>query len=452
MISYKTALALIYWYYSTRIPRLSKKLALIFRYSKILYVKYINGLYPAWRQDKGIKELFLVMADLSVAGRQFRTQADYKAALRDQAQIEAIKAKVNMNQPGEVITLSTDLKAGKYKFTTLVGRDFKEEIQELAEKYIKQGYTKDSKIKNTKKKKATKKASKNGSGAKQSSSRNIKSLDEYDEKMQKEIKAVLKQKEKRRKLIVALCSIVALACFGYYGIYYYTADRTQSNYNELADLKGSDTLAGPQGVTIHYTDEEDIELTVLEEYETLYNKNKRLIGWLRIDGTDIDYPVMQTTDNEYYLDHNYNQEYDKNGSLFLDADCDVVRRNTNLIIYGHHMKSGKMFGNLNRYSSESYCKEHSIIQFDTIYEKGTYQVMYVFRSRIYNEDEIVFKYYQFFDALSEKEFNSNMEEMAAISLYDTGVTASFGDELLTLSTCDSSETDGRFVVVAKRIS
>ena len=78
--------------------------------------------------------------------------------------------------------------------------------------------------------------------------------------------------------------------------------------------------------------------------------------------------------------------------------------------------------------------------------------MYVFRSRIYNEDEIVFKYYQFFDALSEKEFDSNMKEMAAISLYDTGVTASFGDELLTLSTCDSSETDGRFVVVAKRIS
>ena len=77
--------------------------------------------------------------------------------------------------------------------------------------------------------------------------------------------------------------------------------------------------------------------------------------------------------------------------------------------------------------------------------------MYVFRSKIYNEDEIVFKYYQFLDAASEKEFTSNMQEMAAISLYDTGVTASYGDELLTLSTCDNSETDGRFVVVAKKI-
>lgn len=401
------------------------------------------------------------MADLSVAGRQFRTQADYNAALRDQKQIEAIKAKVNMEQPGEVISLYEDLRAGKYRLMTIVGRDFKEEIQELAEKYKKQGYTKDSVIKASKKKKKQdkKQNTKQSKAAKQSGKtgkdgkKKKKSLEDYDEKMQKEIKAALLQRERRRKMIVILCSVVAVACFGYYGVYYYFAERTQSNYENLSDLKGDYSLVSQTpNVTIHYTEEEEIELTVLEEYETLYNKNKRLIGWLKIDGTNIDYPVMQTTNNEYYLDHNYNQEYDKNGSLFLDTECDVVRRNTNLIIYGHHMKSGKMFGNLNLYSSESYCKEHSIIQFDTIYEKGTYQVMYVFRSRIYNEDEIVFKYYQFFDAATEREFNSNMSEMAAISLYDTGVTANFGDELLTLSTCDSSETDGRFVVVAKRIS
>lgn len=387
------------------------------------------------------------MADFIVAGRQFRTQSDYKAALRDQAQIEAIKGKINMEQPGEVIRLSEDLKAGKYQMTTLVGRDFKDEVQELAEKYKKQGYTKDSKVK---KKKAA------GTGKKDGKVTPKKvSLEDYDAKMQKEIKEVLKKREKRRKLIVALCSVIALGCFGYYGVYYYYADKTQADYNELSELKGSTTLAsayGTQGVTIHYTEEEEeAELTVLEEYETLYNKNKRLIGWLKIEDTNIDYPVLQTTDNVYYLDHNFEQEYDRNGSLFLDAECDIVHRNTNLIIYGHHMRSGKMFGNLNKYSSESYCKEHPTIQFDTIYEKGTYQVMYVFRSKIYNEDEIVFKYYQFFDAVSEKEFTSNMQEMAALSLYDTGVTASFGDELLTLSTCDNSETDGRFVVVAKRI-
>lgn len=383
------------------------------------------------------------MADLIVAGRQFRTKADYDAALRDQAKIDAIKAKVNMQQPGEVISLWTELSAGEYHFTTLVGEDFEEEIEELANKYKKQGYTEDSRVKLPKQNKKSKKTN---------IKKNTPALEAYDEQMQKEIKSVLKKNEIRRKIIVILCSLIAIGCFGYYGVYYYYSDKTQTQYEDLADLKGSNALAtGRPNVVIHRTEEEEIELTVLEEYQTLYNKNKKLIGWLKIDDTNIDYPVMQTSNNEYYLDHNYNQEYDKNGSLFLDADCDVVHRSTNLIIYGHHMKSGKMFGNLNKYSSESYYKDHSKIQFDTIYEKGTYEVMYVFRSRIYNEDEVVFKYYQFLNAVSEQEFNSNMQEMKELSMYDTGVTASYGDSLLTLSTCDNSEEDGRFVVVAKKI-
>ncbi len=423
------------------------------------------------------------MAGFEVAGKKFRTEADYRAALRDQAKIKEIKAKVHMEQPGEVIALYADMQDGEYKFETSIGNDFDDKIYELAEAYKKQGYNKDSKLPTDKKKFLKKTA---GSRHKAVPERNLSkppekqadqkslrqgrksqvaaeksgktgmntdtSLDAYDKDMQKEIMRELNKREKRRKLTVVFCSVVAIVCFGYFGVYYYFTDRTEMRYASLAELKGSNTLAGiAPSVTIHYTDDEELELEVLEEYQTLYNKNKSLIGWLKIADTNIDYPVMQTVNNEYYLDHNYSQEYDKNGSLFLDKDCDVVHRNTNLIIYGHHMKSGKMFGNLNKYSSESYCKEHSTIQFDTIYEKGTYEVMYVFRSRIYNEDEIVFKYYQFFDAESEKEFNSYMQEMAALSLYDTGVTAAYGDELLTLSTCDNSEADGRFVVVAKRV-
>lgn len=395
------------------------------------------------------------MADLKVAGRQFRTKADYDAALRDQAKIDAIKAKVNMQQPGEVISLWTELSAGKYHFATLVGDDFEEEIEELANKYKKQGYTEESKVKlpkQNRKSKKTDKRNNQGKNDEKEAYQNTPALEAYDEQMQKEIKSVLKKNEIRRRIIVILCSLLAIGCFGYYGVYYYYSDKTQTQYDDLADLKGSNALAANRpNVVVHRTDKEEIELTVLEEYQTLYNKNKKLIGWLKIDDTNIDYPVMQTTNNEYYLDHNYNQEYDKNGSLFLDADCDVVHRSTNLIIYGHHMKSGKMFGNLNKYSSESYYKDHSKIQFDTIYEKGTYEVMYVFRSRIYNEDEVVFKYYQFLNAVSEQEFNSNMQEMKELAMYDTGVTASYGDSLLTLSTCDNSEEDGRFVVVAKKI-
>ncbi len=392
------------------------------------------------------------MAGFEVAGRRLRTEADYKAALRDQKLIQQIRSQVDMEQPGAVITLYSDMQAGKYRFETVVGNDFDDEIYELAEKYKSQGYNKDSRV-SARKKREKKPKQKKQKDVKQQKAKQV-SLEDYDADMQKEILAQIKKRDRRRRLLVILCSVVAVGCFGYFGVYSFFVERNEMDYENLSRLKGNSALTGSlfHGVTIHYTEEEEVELEVLEEYQTLYNKNKKLIGWLKIDDTIIDYPVMQTVNNEYYLDHNFNQEYDKNGSLFLDKDCDVVRRNTNLIIYGHHMKSGKMFGSLNSYSNEEYGKKHALIQFDTIYEKGTYEVMYVFRSRIYNEDEVVFKYYQFLDVASEAEFNSNMQEMAALSLYDTGVTARYGDELLTLSTCDSSETDGRFVVVAKRVS
>ena len=392
------------------------------------------------------------MEGFEVAGRKFRTVADYNAALRDQKKIQQIKKQIHLEQPGEVITLYQEMQSGKYRFETMVGNDFDDEIYELATKYKNQGYTADSKLNGkARKKKEKNQPAKKIKERKMSKEEKNVALEDYDAQMQQEIKAELKKRETKRKLLVAACMIVAIGCFGYFGVYYFYAGRTEASYANLAQLKGSGLLNQVNNVTIHYTEEEEADLQILEEYQTLYNKNKSLIGWLKIDDTNIDYPVMQTSNNEYYLDHNFNQEYDKNGSLFLDADCDVVHRNTNLIIYGHHMKSGKMFGNLNKYSSESYYKDHSLIQFDTIYEKGTYEIMYVFRSRIYNEDEVVFKYYQFLDAASEKEFESDMQEMAALSLYDTGVTASYGDELLTLSTCDNSEEDGRFVVVAKRV-
>ncbi len=399
------------------------------------------------------------MAGFEVAGRKFRTEADYKAALRDKAKIDEIKKQVNMEQPGEVISLYAKMQSGSFRFETAVGNDFDDEIYELAQQFKKQGYNQNSKIDPRKKGKKSGKSTVKGQQKKPATSKKPEkdqevSLDKYDKAMQKEILAELKKRERRRKMIVVLCGITAVVCFAYFGVYSYFTERTEMDYENLAQLKGSSNLAAymqSQKPTIHRTQEEEVELTVLEEYQTLYNKNKKLIGWIKIDDTQIDYPVMQTANNEYYMDHNFNQEYDRNGSLFLDKDCDIVHRNTNLIIYGHHMKSGKMFGGLNKYSSEEYCKAHPNIQFDTIYERGTYEVMYVFRSRIYNEDEVVFKYYQFLDAASAQEFNSNMQEMAALSLYDTGVTASYGDQLLTLSTCDYSEEDGRFVVVAKRV-
>ena len=383
--------------------------------------------------------------ELTVAGRRFRTRADYEAALRDQKKIERIKAETDLDNPKQIYELLKDLQSGSYRFETIVGRDFDDEIYEKAEALKKQGITPENAAKTVK---ADKKKKEKRSKKKEYSV----NLSDYDKDMQKQILIELRKQEKRRKLIVVLSSLVAVLCFGYFGVYYFFAARTSMDYEQLSDLKGSDALSETQEKNDFSLHKSSVKLPdILDEYKTLYSKNKRLIGWLKIDDTNIDYPVMQTENNEYYLDHNFNQEYDKNGSLFLDCDCNVYPRSTNMIIYGHHMKSGSMFGNLQQYAKESYGKKHSVIEFDTIYEKATYQVMYVFRSQVYNEDDVVFKYYQFIEANSEEEFNFYMKEMASMSLYDTGVTANFGDSLLTLSTCDSSQTDGRFVVVAKRI-
>ena len=391
-----------------------------------------------------------------VAGRQFRTKTDYEAALRDKKKIGKICSEYDLKDPKEVLELYGKLKAGDYRFETMVGNDFDDKIYELAEKYKgtkeedKAGQKKKGRIKGQKNQKK-------GSAA--SEGKNAKttvSLEDLDKDMQREVAAQLKARDRRRKLLVVLCTAGAVLCFGYFAVYYYLAEKTDNDYNQLADLKNSDALANTntpaEKTLVVRGQEEEIELPdVLDEYKTLYNKNRRLIGWLKIDDTIIDYPVMQTTNNEYYLDHNFNQEKDNNGSIFMDKDCMAWPRSQNLILYGHHMRSGKMFGDLEKYAKESYYKEHSVIGFDTIYEKGTYQVMYVFRTKVLKENEIAFKYYQFIDANSEEEFNSYMKEMEEMSLYDTGVTAGYGDDLLTLSTCDHSQTDGRFVVVAKRV-
>lgn len=380
------------------------------------------------------------------AGRQFRTEADYKLALHDKAEIEKIKKQRNTDTPEQIDALLADIAQGKIRLYTILKEDFTEELQDKKETLLKagDGFGKEDK----RKKPAGRQRASSGK------SKSHTSLDEFDADMQKRILREMKKREHIRRGIVAVCSLLVVGSLAYLANYSYRTKRLDDYAAIQKNLKNTalTTPETPETPVIHYDDDTaDTLPDILPEYQTLYSLNKRLIGWVKIDDTYIDYPVLQTVNNDYYLNHNFDQEEDKNGSIFLDKDCSIYPRSTNLILYGHHMRSGRMFGQLNKYSSEKFYKEHKYIQFDTIYEKGTYEVMYVFRSKIYEESEIVFKYYQFTDAVSETEFESNMMQMADMSLYDTGVSAEYGDELLTLSTCDYYTSDGRFVVVAKKI-
>lgn len=176
--------------------------------------------------------------------------------------------------------------------------------------------------------------------------------------------------------------------------------------------------------------------------------NEDIVGWLEIEDTDISYPVFQGTDNSYYMTHNYKKEKSRNGSIFLDKDYDWNIKSNNLLMYGHNLNNGKMFQDLLKYKDEDYYKKHKIIRFTTDNEDNEYEIMAVFKSRVYYKSEKnVFRYYQFINPKSEKEYNEFVENSKKASLYDTKVDSEYGDELITLSTCSYHTEDGRFAIV-----
>lgn len=190
---------------------------------------------------------------------------------------------------------------------------------------------------------------------------------------------------------------------------------------------------------------------ILPEYADLYEKNDDLVGWIRIPDTKINYPVMQTKeDMEYYLHRDFNGNEDVNGLPFLDARCDVEKPTTNLLIYGHSMNSGAMFAGLADYKDYDFYQKHKKIYFDTMQERGEYEIVAVFQSRVAYVDEVAFRYYNFIQADTQAEFDSFISTVEKLAYYDTGNEAVFGDQLLTLSTCDREITDGRLVVLARR--
>jgi len=192
---------------------------------------------------------------------------------------------------------------------------------------------------------------------------------------------------------------------------------------------------------------------VVNPYKDYFLRNSDMAGWIKIEGTVIDYPVMQTIEDEnYYLYLGFDKEDNENGSLILDTDSRITEPlSTNLIIHGHNMKSGKMFGTLTEYENQDYFEEHRYIQLFTKECERNYEIVAVFRSQVYKVKDEVFKYYKFFQADTQEEFDDFYNNIKYLSVYDTGVEAEFGDHFLTLSTCVYHVETGRLVVVAREI-
>ncbi|MBQ6153404.1 MAG: sortase [Ruminococcus sp.] len=225
--------------------------------------------------------------------------------------------------------------------------------------------------------------------------------------------------------VIVIAIIVLIAGLGIVGFklyQYYTANKNHSN---LQALSGN--------------------------YDELYAMNNDFFGWIKIEDTDINYPVMFSPDEpERYLHMNFDGDYSESGELFVDGYCDP--NGYHYLVYGHHMNNGTMFGSLPNYADEDFYNAHQTIRFDTRDELGEYEVFAVFYSKVYDESEEVFKYYEYANLDNESDYYTFVENVKYLSIYDTGITPVYGDKILTLSTCNYHTDDGRFVVCAKKIA
>lgn len=268
--------------------------------------------------------------------------------------------------------------------------------------------------------------------------------------------------------LIALFAVIFLVSAFSLRSYFLDSKKSQSRYDDLAALVAENDLpvtepsnpSSPEDPSVATEPSALVQVshpvtgeavTVLRQYAQLYQMNPDLAGWLKIEGTPINYPVMQTPDRpDYYLKRNFDRESSEHGCLYAREVCDLDAPSDNITIYGHHMRDGSMFGSLSNYKDQGYYAAHSTLTFDTLTQSNTYEILSVFLTTA-SEGE-GFHYHLFSDASDQDHFDAFVQTCKSLSLYETGVNAFYGDKLITLSTCDYTQTNGRLVIVAKRTS
>ncbi|MDR1042560.1 MAG: class B sortase [Clostridiales Family XIII bacterium] len=256
-------------------------------------------------------------------------------------------------------------------------------------------------------------------------------------------------KKKRRVLIILIIICAAVFAVSAYMLiqYYWAAHQAESSFAalRLPDDDGGDGSARSGSLSKY-----DIRQT---HYRELYERNNDFVGWLRIFGTNVDYPVVQTpNERDYYLHRDFDKKPSAPGTLFASNISDIDKPSDVIIIFGHMMKSGAMFGGLKEYTSLDYMKDHQEIRFDTLAEERYYMIFSVFTEAVNTGKASEFKYYSASDFEDAQDFDDFMAQAKSKELYDTGETAVYGDEILALSTCEYTHADGRLVILAKRFT
>lgn len=386
---------------------------------------------------------------------RFDTKEEYDTALKELALIKIIRREADTSNPSVASDLYKKLRFRKELTGTSVGRSFLHSLAATAAKGEEENKKSDFELSSA-------------------------AFPPHDEAVEKKATDTPIKKEAaspqdgssrtgNKKLALLLTASASILIFMYcvarlviYSIssYYYIKDTSAlkeligtSSIQLGVDESTGRPVAYSQNTVTKAPDTIYEKEAVLDKYAELYRLNSDLVGWISIDDTRIDYPVMQTVfDEEYYLHRGYDKEEADEGLPFMDSRCNVNKPSTNLLIYGHNMKNGDMFADLLKYEDKSYYENHKFIRFDTIYEECIYEIIAVFRSRVAFVDENTFRFYNFIESHSTAEFYDYMANIRNLSLYDIDATAISDDYLLTLTTCEYSTDDGRFVVVARKIT
>lgn len=244
--------------------------------------------------------------------------------------------------------------------------------------------------------------------------------------------------------LIGLFSAVFIVCGVFLIRYFAESNKQEAIYEELSQIYRENAQEATQ-------EQEAVNGGMLPEFTQLYEMNEDIVGWIKIPGTVIDYPVMQTPDSpDYYLKRNFKKEDSSHGSLYAYEACDVFNRSDNITIYGHNMKDGSMFSDLRKYQKKSFWQDNTVIEFSTLYEHQRYEIFAVFTTTASQGKG--FRYHTFVNAYDEGEFDLFVTTCKDLALYDTGITPQYGDKLITLSTCEYTQTNGRLVVVARMIN
>lgn len=263
------------------------------------------------------------------------------------------------------------------------------------------------------------------------------------------------KKRKRRPMTipVLLAMTLFLACVTAALLIYTPQEKTENLQLALPAIQSIPTETVEVPETTAETVPEETKRPVLPRLEEKAAQNPDMVGWIQIEGTKIDYPLMYTpNDPEKYLHKDFNGHFSVGGLPFLDAACRMDPASDNLLIYGHNMQNGTMFRPLLSYEQKNFWQEHPTIRLSSLYEEKTYEVIAALYDRVYFKTEEHFKFYQFIDATDQASFDEAISYFREHALYDTGLTARYGDKLVTLVTCSYHVDNGRFLVVAREVT